>query len=81
MEFKIGVRSYDQVMYAVDLTVTQKANEVRFQVLNLLYDYVPCCALMHYTDTLLTLVSICTCMCIDTLYITNPCVYMYMYVY
>ena len=54
MEFKIAVRN-DQVMYAVDLTVTQKANEVRFQVLNLLYDYVPCCALMHYTDTLLTL--------------------------
>ena len=32
MEFYIARRSYDDLVYAVEVNITQKANEMRFQV-------------------------------------------------
>ena len=32
VEFKIGTRSYDQLVYATDLVVMEKAKDIRFKV-------------------------------------------------
>ena len=48
VDFRIGTRSYDQLVYATDLVVFEKAKDIRFKVSGRLVG-LPLSALRHYS--------------------------------